>query len=476
MADFSTPYHSRDKKESGRRKKESVGNTGRLFRSVQFVSACQLSNMVREVDLRSDTVTKPTPAMRKAMAEAVVGDDVYKEDPTINELEEKIAEFLGKEAALFVASGTMGNLSAVMAHCWTRGQEIIMGDQSHMFMYEQGGISSLAGVHVSSIPTLEDGTFDLEVLKEKIRPRNPNMHEPSTGLICLENSHNRCGGKVLPLSYIREVCALARNNDIPVHMDGARIINASVHCGVPAHEIVKECASVSMCLSKGIGAPWGLLWRFQTFTKRELSLFSRIKNFFLMIQTFIVMLYKPHILTAFGVHRCRKVLGGAMRQAGVLAAAALVALESAEERIRIDHQRTKKFAQEIYNLKSKLITCDPAIDSNMILLQFPSPNFTNEDFVRRMAEVKIEDKEQVVVKACPWYRNRVRCVLHSDLTQEDLDSALMKIRAIANKQDPDAVVVKAGLRDKNRVRCVIHSDLNEEHLEWALQKIRKILG
>ncbi|KAF8768216.1 putative low-specificity L-threonine aldolase like protein [Argiope bruennichi] len=433
MADFSTPYHSRDKKESGRRKKESVGNTGRLFRSVQFVSACQLSNMVREVDLRSDTVTKPTPAMRKAMAEAVVGDDVYKEDPTINELEEKIAEFLGKEAALFVASGTMGNLSAVMAHCWTRGQEIIMGDQSHMFMYEQGGISSLAGVHVSSIPTLEDGTFDLEVLKEKIRPRNPNMHEPSTGLICLENSHNRCGGKVLPLSYIREVCALARNNDIPVHMDGARIINASVHCGVPAHEIVKECASVSMCLSKLI-----------CFSCR--------------------------------VHRCRKVLGGAMRQAGVLAAAALVALESAEERIRIDHQRTKKFAQEIYNLKSKLITCDPAIDSNMILLQFPSPNFTNEDFVRRMAEVKIEDKEQVVVKACPWYRNRVRCVLHSDLTQEDLDSALMKIRAIANKQDPDAVVVKAGLRDKNRVRCVIHSDLNEEHLEWALQKIRKILG
>lgn len=356
--------------------------------------------MVREVDLRSDTVTKPTPAMRKAMAEAVVGDDVYKEDPTLNELEEKLAAFLGKEAALFVASGTMGNLSAVMAHCWTRGQEIIMGDQSHMFMYEQGGISALAGVHVSSIPTLEDGTFDLEILKEKIRPRNPCQHEPSTGLICLENSHNRCGGRVLPLSYIREVCALARNNDIPVHMDGARIVNASVHCGVPVHEILKECASVSMCLSKGIGAPVG-------------SVVAGSRDF---IER---------------VHRCRKVLGGAMRQAGVLAAAGLVALESAEERIRIDHQRTKKFAQEIYNLKSKLITCDPdLIDSNMILLQFPSPNFKNEDFVKRMAEVKIEDKEQVVVKACEWYRNRVRCVLHSDLTQEDLDSALMKIRAV----------------------------------------------
>ncbi|PRD27147.1 UNVERIFIED_CONTAM: low-specificity L-threonine aldolase 2, partial [Trichonephila clavipes] len=161
--------------------------------------------MVREVDLRSDTVTKPTAAMRKAMAEAVVGDDVYSEDPTVNELQERIAKFLGKEAALFVPSGTMGNLTAVMAHCWTRGQEIIIGDESHMFMYEQGGISQLASVHVSSIPTLEDGTFDLEVLKEKIRPKFPNIHEPSTGLICIENSHNRCGGRVLPMSFIREV-------------------------------------------------------------------------------------------------------------------------------------------------------------------------------------------------------------------------------------------------------------------------------
>ncbi|GFQ92568.1 probable low-specificity L-threonine aldolase 1 [Trichonephila clavata] len=288
-----------------------------------------------------------------------------------------------------------------MAHCWTRGQEIIIGDESHMFMYEQGGISQLASVHVSSIPTLEDGTFDLEVLKEKIRPKFPNIHEPSTGLICIENSHNRCGGRVLPMSFIRKLCALARNNEIPVHMDGARIINASIHCGVPVHEIVKECASVSMCLSKGIGAPVG-------------SVVAGSKDF---------------IDRAL---RCRKVLGGAMRQVGVLAAAALVGLDTAEERLRVDHQRTKKFAQDIHNLKSKLITADPGVvESNMVLLNFPSPSFTSEDFVARMAEVKKEDEVEVVVKACEWFKNRVRCVLHSDLTQEDLDYAVKKIRSVA---------------------------------------------
>ncbi|GFS29000.1 probable low-specificity L-threonine aldolase 2 [Nephila pilipes] len=356
--------------------------------------------MVREVDLRSDTVTKPTAAMRMAMAEAVVGDDVYKEDPTANELERRLANFLGKEAAIFVPSGTMGNLSAVMAHCWTRGQEIIIGDQSHMFLYEQGGISQLAGVHVCSFPTREDGTFDLEELKEKIRPRFPESHEPSTGLICIENTNNRCGGRVLPMSYIRELCALARNNDIPVHMDGARIVNASIHCGVPVHEIIKECASISMCLSKGIGAPVG-------------SVVAGSKDFIAK------------------VHRCRKVLGGGMRQIGVLAAAALVALDTAEERLRIDHQRAKKFAQDICSLKSKLITTNPdVVESNMVLLNFPSPSFTSKDFVEKMAEVKKEDGAEVVVKASTWFKNRVRCVLHSDLTQEDLDYAVKKIRSV----------------------------------------------
>ncbi|GFU63156.1 probable low-specificity L-threonine aldolase 1 [Trichonephila clavipes] len=202
------------------------------------------------------------------------------------------------------------------------------------------------------------------------------------------------------LSPIEHLCALARN-EIPVHMDGARIINASIHCGVPVHEIVKECASVSMCLSKGIGAPVG-------------SVVAGSKEF---------------IERAL---RCRKVLGGAMRQVGVLAAAALVALETAEERLRVDHQRAKKFAQEIHNLKSKLITADPGvIESNMVLLNFPSPSFTSEDFVARMAEVKKEDEVEVVVKACAWFKNRVRCVLHSDLTQEDLDYAVKKIRSVA---------------------------------------------
>lgn len=336
------------------------------------------------------------------MAEAEVGDDVYKEDPTLNELERRIAELLGKEDALFVASGTMGNLSAVMAHCWTRGQEVLIGDQSHIFMYEQGGVSQIGGVFVSAVPTKEDGTFDLEILESKIRPKNAGMHETTTRLICLENTHNRCGGKVLPVSYIQKVCELAKKHDVLVHMDGARIINASVVLGVPPKEIVKDCASVSMCLSKGIGAPVG-------------SVVAGSKDFISR------------------VHRCRKVLGGAMRQAGVLAAAALVALNTAEERIRIDHLRAKKLAQDISNLKSKLITVNPdEVQSNMLLLCFPSDQMNSEQFVERMAQVSDQDKEKVIVKACTWFKNRVRCVLHSDLTQEDLDSAFHKICCIAN--------------------------------------------
>jgi len=328
----------------------------------------------------------------------VVGDDVYKEDPTINELERRVADLLGKEDALFVPSGTMGNLSAVMAHSWTRGQEVLIGDQSHMFVYEQGGISQLGGVFVSAVPTLEDGTFDLDILESKIRPSEPEIHETTTALICLENTHNRCGGKVLKIGYIQKVCDLALRHGIPVHMDGARIINASVALGVPPGEIVKDCASVSMCLSKAIGAPVG-------------SVVAGSKEFISK------------------VHRCRKVLGGAMRQAGVLAAAGLVALDTAEKRLKIDHQRTKKLAQDIYNLKSPLITVNPKeIESNMVLLCFPSDCLTSEQFVERMAQVKDDDKEKVQVKASTWFRNRVRCVLHSDISEKDLESALKKIK------------------------------------------------
>ncbi|XP_035205743.1 probable low-specificity L-threonine aldolase 2 [Stegodyphus dumicola] len=295
----------------------------------------------------------------------------------------------------------MGNLSSVMAHCWTRGQEVMVGDQSHIFVYEQGGISQLGGVHVSTLTTREDGTFDLEQVVNKIRSPDPSCHEPQTALICLENSHNRCGGRVLPLLFIQKICALAHNRGIKVHMDGARIVNASVQSGIPVNEIVKECDSVSICLSKGIGAPVG-------------SIVAGSSEFISRVM------------------RCRKVLGGGMRQAGVLAAAGLVALATARERIQKDHLRAQKLAQDIYNLNSDLITINPdAVETNMLLLNFPSSRFTSQQFVDRMALVKEEDPEQVLVKASTWFGNRVRFVLHSDLSEDDVASAFRKIQSIA---------------------------------------------
>ncbi|KAF8768218.1 putative low-specificity L-threonine aldolase like protein [Argiope bruennichi] len=336
--------------------------------------------MAREIDLRSDSVTKPTPAMREAMKNAVVGDDMYKEDPTN----------------------------------WKRKSPVCLERRMpSLFPQERWEILlPLGGLHVSCVRTQEDGTFNLEELKEKIRPRIPHIRssskmdveypEPSTALICLENPHNILGGRILPISFIQQVCSLAGSNGIPVHMDGARIINASVQCGVPVHEIVKDCASVMMCLSKGVGAPIG-------------SVVAGSKHF---IER---------------VHKYRKALGGGMRQAGVMAAAALVGLKSAEERMRTDNQRTKKLAQDIHDLQSNLVTCDPdLVETNMLLLQFPSPDFTSQDFVKRMTQVKKGDNEQVIVKASLWFKNRVRCVLHSDLTQEDVDCAMKKIRDIVS--------------------------------------------
>ncbi|KFM79955.1 hypothetical protein X975_22483, partial [Stegodyphus mimosarum] len=288
-----------------------------------------------------------------------------------------------------------------MAHCWIRSQEAMVGDLSHIFLSEQGGISQLGGVHVSALTTREDGTFDMEQVVNKIRPSRPAAHEPHTALLCLENTHNRCGGRVLPISFIKQICSLAHSRGIQVHMDGARIINASVASGIPVNEIVKECDSVSMCLSKGIGAPVG-------------SVVAGSSEFINRVM------------------RCRKVLGGGMRQAGVLAAAGLVALDTARERIQMDHLRAHKFAQDIHNLKSALITINPdVVETNMLLLNFPSPLFTCQQFVDRMATVKEGDSEQVIVKVSTWLSNSVRCVLHSDLSQDDIDSAFRKIRSIA---------------------------------------------
>ncbi len=267
--------------------------------------------MNRLIDLRSDTVTHPTPAMRAAMADAPVGDDVYGEDPTVNRLQALAAERLGKEAALFVPSGTMGNLASLLAHCG-RGDEVILGDRSHIFLNEQGGMAALGGIMPHTLPNQSDGTLCLAEIAAAIR--GDNVHYPRTRLVCLENTHNVCDGAPLPLDYVRAAADLAHAHGLGLHVDGARLFNAAAALGVDVTELVAEVDSVSLCLSKGLSAPVGSL----------------------------ICGSSPFIHAA---HRARKVLGGGMRQAGVIAAAGIVALQEMPGRLTEDHQRARRLAE-----------------------------------------------------------------------------------------------------------------------------------
>lgn len=268
------------------------------------------------IDLRSDTVSLPTPVMRKAMAEAEVGDDVLGEDPTINRLQEMAAERMGKEAGLFVPSGTMGNLAAVLAHCG-RGDEVIMGDKGHTFLFEAGGVSALGGVHPHTVPNQPDGTLRLEDIRAAIRPND--QHQPVSRLVILENTHNRCGGVALTAEYTRSAGDLARHAGLRLHIDGARIFNAAAALGVPARALAAPADSITFCLSKGLSAPVGsVLCGSSEFIERA--------------------------------RRIRKQLGGGMRQAGVLAAAGIVALEQMVDRLGEDHVRAKRLAEKLAEL------------------------------------------------------------------------------------------------------------------------------
>lgn len=268
------------------------------------------------IDLRSDTVTKPTPAMREAMASAEVGDDVYGEDPSVNRLQDMAAEITGKQAAIFVPSGTMGNLAAILAHCG-RGDEVILGDLAHTFLYEAGGIAALGGVHPHTLPNQPDGAINIEDIRSAIRGDDP--HYPRTRLITLESTHNRRGGVALSLDYAQSVGALAQEHGLKLHLDGARLFNATVDLGIPAKEYTASFDSLTFCLSKALCAPVGsLLCGTEAFIGRA--------------------------------HRVRKQLGGGMRQAGILAAAGIVALEHMIERLAEDHTRAKRLAHEVGEL------------------------------------------------------------------------------------------------------------------------------
>ncbi len=283
------------------------------------------------IDLRSDTVTRPTPEMRQAMAEAEVGDDVYGDDPTVNKLQEMAAEMMGKQAGLFVPSGTMGNLSAILAHC-QRGDEVILGRKNHTFLYEAGGISALGGVHSLQLDNQSDGSLLLEDIENAIRPDDP--HAPITRLVCLENTHNRCGGTVQTPEYTQRAADFVHSKGLKLHLDGARLFNAAAALGVPALDLAAPVDSVTFCLSKGLCAPVGsVLCGERDFIKRA--------------------------------HRVRKMLGGGMRQAGILAAAGIVALQKMVSRLGEDHARAKRLAAGLG--KNKGIVLDPGTPAtNMI--------------------------------------------------------------------------------------------------------------
>ncbi len=265
------------------------------------------------IDLRSDTVTKPTDEMRQAMAKAEVGDDVYGEDPTINRLQQMAAEMMGKEAGLFVSSGTMGNLLSVLSVCH-RGDEVIMGNMGHTFLFEAGGISALGGVFPNTLPNQADGSLRLEDIEAAIRP--DDIHDPISRMVILENTHNRCGGTVLSPQYTQAVADLAHQHHLHLHLDGARVFNAAVALGIPAAKVVEPADSVTFCLSKGLCAPVG-------------SVVCGSRDF---IQQ---------------GRRIRKMLGGGMRQAGILAAAGIVALEKMIPRLQEDHAKAKRLADSL---------------------------------------------------------------------------------------------------------------------------------
>jgi threonine aldolase len=282
------------------------------------------------VDLRSDTVTKPTPEMREAMAEAEVGDDVYMDDPTVNALQEKAAEMLGKEDSLFVPSGTMGNLLALLVHC-QRGDEVIVGNKSHIYLNEAGGMSALGGIHPHPVNNQADGTLALDDILASIQ--SEDVHHTITRLICLENTQNVCGGVVLSAEYIAHVGKLAKENNLSLHIDGARIFNAATALNISVKDLVAPADSVMFCLSKGLVAPVG-------------SMLVGSKKFIARAR---------HL---------RKMLGGGMRQVGVLAAAGMISLEKMTKRLGEDHARAKKLHAGLNQIKGLKLDASPS--SNMV--------------------------------------------------------------------------------------------------------------
>jgi threonine aldolase len=342
---------------------------------------------IMTIDLRSDTVTKPTEEMRKAMYEAEVGDDVYSDDPTVNALESLAAKILGKPAAVFVPSGTMGNLLALLSHT-TPGQELIVGEKAHIHIFEVSGYARLAGLGAKIIREV-DGKLPVEQIEENIQT-NFNLHHQTTGLICIENTHNVAGGIVKDIAHMRAVKAVADKYAIPVHLDGARVFNAATYLGVDVKQITEHVDSVMMCLSKGLGAPVG-------------SVLAGQKDFI------------------DKARHNRKMIGGGMRQAGILAAAGIVALDKMPSVLEADHNNAKKLALGLNELAGF------TIDTNLV----------HTNIV--MADVVFKDKDAYDVAeslkndgilTSPFTKTKLRFTTNHHIKNSDIDILLEKLSKI----------------------------------------------
>ncbi|HTN70214.1 MAG TPA: GntG family PLP-dependent aldolase [Methylomirabilota bacterium] len=334
----------------------------------------------RIIDLRSDTVTKPSPAMRRAMAEAEVGDDVYLEDPTINRLQARAAEIFGREAGLFVPSGSMGNLASIMAQT-SRGQEVICEAAGHVYNYEMGSMSALGGV-LPRIVAAEDGILHWEQIALAIREKA--YYRPQTALVALENTHNMAGGTVYPTELADEICNKAHEVGLKVHLDGARIFNAAVYLNENVADMTKKFDSIQFCLSKGLGAPVGSM----IVGSRDL------------------------------IERCRvmrKLLGGGMRQAGVLAAAGLVALDEGPKYIPTDHENAQILARGFAGIPG--VQIDPKkVQTNIIIFDIGGTGLGSSQFVERL------NQRKVLTGAVD--ATRVRVVTHRDVSRSDCEQAV----------------------------------------------------
>jgi threonine aldolase len=336
------------------------------------------------IDLRSDTVTVPTKEMRRAMFEAEVGDDVYGEDPTVNRLQEMAAEMLGKEDALLVTSGTMGNQTAVLTHC-RPGTEVILEQDCHIFYYEAAAASVFAGVQMRPLKGIR-GALSAEQVEAAIR--EDDIHLPPTSLICLENTHNRAGGTVIPLETMAAVYEVAVRHGLPLHLDGARLFNAAVALGVPAKELAACATTIQFCLSKGLGAPIGS----------------------------VIVGPKAWIDEA---RRWRKRLGGGMRQAGIIAAAGIVALETMVDRLAEDHANARFLADSLANLSN--LEFDPAdVDTNLVIFK-PTALSAYE---------LVDELKKRGVLAVVMEPDRVRFTTNKDVTREDIQTALATLKEI----------------------------------------------